>query len=84
MNATIITKALATLKNEIISGIQAFIGLCTADANSTTVLHPNYLYEEDVRGSGLYQEVKIIYSKIVNFSTLCIFMYYLYFLSQNN
>ena len=76
------TKALATLKNEILSGIQAFICLCTAAANSNTVLHSTD--EEDVRGSGFYQEVKIIYSKIVNFGILCIFMYYLYFLSQNN
>ena len=76
------TKALATLKNEIISGIQAFICLCTAAADSTKVLHSKD--EEDVRGSKLYQEVKIIYSKIVNFSFLRIFMYYLCFLSQNN
>ena len=76
------TKALATLKNEIISGIQPFIFLCTAASNSNTFLHSKD--EEDVKESGVYQEVNIIYSKIVNFGILCIFMYYLYFLSQNN
>ena len=58
MNATIMTKALATLKNEIISGIQAFICLCTAAADSNTVLHSKD--EEDIRGSSFYQEVKIL------------------------
>ena len=76
------TKALATLKNEILSGIHDFICLCTAAADFTTVLHLKD--EEEVRGSGIYQQAKTIYSKIVNFIMLRIFMYYLYFLSQNN
>ena len=44
------TKALATLKNEIISGIQAFIVLCIAASNSNKFLHSKD--EEDVRGLG--------------------------------
>ena len=40
---------------------------------------------KNLRSSEVYQQVKILYSKIVNFIMLCIFMYYLYFLlSQNN
>ena len=67
------TKALATLKNEILSGIQAFICLCTAAANSAAVLYSKD--EEDLRGSGFYQKLNIIYSKIVNFSILHTFMF---------
>ena len=64
------TEALATSKNEIILGIQAFIFLRTSAADPTTVLHYK---EKKVRGSGFYEQENIIYSKI-SFSLYFVFV----------